>query len=152
MSNYRFKETQLRAWNKTTKKMHYRNTPATAFILGPSGFSVVEIDSVNFNIEGVLADETDSVLMTGVGLQDDDKKDIYEGDIVFMRRPTKKGLLPIGGVVNAKDFTFSVNSGVAQFMLGYSDKNIQVLGNVFENTDEELAAKLEELFKKYPLK
>ncbi len=152
MSNYRFKQTQLRAWNKTTKKMHYATTLGTAFIVSSTGFAVVDIDQTNYNIEGIFADDTDSVLMSGVGLKTDSGQDIYEGDVVFMRRPMKKGLLPIVGVVNAKDFTFSVNAGVAHFMLGYTDKAIQVIGNIFETTDADLAVKAEELMTKHPLK
>ncbi len=149
MSDYRFKVPQLRAWNKTTKKMHYSNASSTGFILGASGFSVVEIDSANFNVEGVLADDSDSVLMSGVGYRDKTNADIYEGDVVFMLRPLKRAKLPIAGIVQAKDFTYSVNSGVNHFAFDYRDADIQVLGNIFENTDEELAAKVEALMKEH---
>ena len=152
MKNYRFKEVKLRAYNKTAKKMFYSNQDGVAFINSKTGFSVVEIDLQNFNVEGVLADDEDSVLMNAVHFKDKHNNDIYEGDVVFFRRHIAKQLLPMVGVVMGKDFSYSINSGIEHFPMVYNDKDLEILGNIFENTDEELAKKAEEKISKYRTK
>lgn len=152
MKNYRFKHIELRAYNKTSKKMLFSHDESVAFAINSSGFSILSLDSEGNIYPETLGDDTDTVLMQGAGFKDHANNMIYEGDVVFMRRPTKKGLFPIIGVVNAKDFTFSVNSGINHYTLSYSDKDLQILGNIFETSDEALAKKGEDLLKKYEIK
>jgi uncharacterized phage protein (TIGR01671 family) len=154
MSNYRFNELSLRAWNKTEKKMYYSD--ANAIMIYKGGFTVMPIegegDARGIAIEKVVVSENDGVLMSGIGYRDKNANWIYEGDIVFMRRQTKKGLFPIIGLVQGRDFTFSVAQGRIHYSFDYADRDLEVLGNIFEHSDEELAKKSEELLKKYELK
>ena len=148
--NYRFRTPQFRVFNKTEKKMIYSNQEGVAFVLNSSGFSVLAIDKEGNTQSEALAQDENSVLMTGAGRRDDKNTDIYEGDVVFARKlMAGRQFLPICGIVNSKDFTFSFNSGVKHFIFDYSDKDILVLGNIFENTDDELAEKAKVLFEKY---
>jgi len=138
-SDYRFREIKLRVYNKETKKMVFSNREQVAFAINSKGFAVLDLDSEGNILPEPLGDETNSVLMQGSGHRDEKNNDIYEGDVVFMCRRTIKGWLPVVGVVNAKDFTFSVNSGLTHYTFDYADKNLYVLGNIFETSDEDLA-------------
>ncbi len=146
--NYRFKQIQLRAFNKDLKKMIYSDDPAVIFILNSKGFVTAKVTE-DGGIGEPLAQDENSVLMQGAGHKDYKNNPIYEGDVVFTRRPTKRGLFPIIGIVNSKDFTFTVNSGINHYVLAYEDKDTEILGNIFEHSDEELAKKGEELMAKY---
>lgn len=129
--------------------MIYSNQERVAFALNSGGFTVLDLD-LNGNIKpDPFGDEMNSVLMHGAGKKDDTHTDIYEGDVVFFCRRTVKGWLPVIGVVNSQDFTFCVNAGLARYTFDYADKNIYVLGNIFETSDEELAAKAKEKLDKY---
>ncbi len=151
-NNYRFKEIKLRAYNKTTKKMHYYNEQDIAFVINSTGFQILSLAENGTILPDGLGDDSNSVLMQGAGFRDDKSNDIYEGDLLFMRRQLKGKLVPIVGVVNAKDFSFAVSMGKVPFMLGYGDKNIEVLGNIFEHEDGELAQRTELMLKKFDVK
>lgn len=142
----------FRAWNKTTKKMYHSVKGDVAFILTKSGFAVTDFDSGNLNIETLHASDEDSVLMHGVNFRDKHGKWIYEGDLIFFKRRTHRGFIPVIGIVNRKDFTFGVNTINASFTFDYGDADLEVLGNIVENSDEELAALAEKLLKPFEKK
>jgi len=144
MSSYRFKEIKLRAFNKESKQMIYASRENIAFAINSKGFTILDLDEEGNIKSEPLGDETNSILMQYSGARDDKTTDIYEGDVVFFRRRTVKGWLPVVGVVNAKDFTYSVNSGLVHYIFDYADKNLMILGNIFETSDEELAKKAQE--------
>jgi YopX protein len=148
-NNYRFKEIKLRAYNKDTKKMHYYNEQGVAFAINSTGFQILSLDMNGAIYPDDLGNDSNSVLMQGAGVKDDKSNDIFEGDILFFRRQLKKKLVPVVGIVNARDHTFSVSMGKIPFMFAYGDKNVEVLGNIFEHSDEELASRTELKLKKY---
>ena len=60
--------------------------------------------------DGVLGDDSNSVLMQGVNFKDKSHTDIYEGDLLFLTVPMKRLLLPMVGIVGIKDFTYCINT------------------------------------------
>ncbi len=152
MSNYRFKNIQLRAFHREKKKMFYSCHSEFAFIINGANFQVLDLNKDGSLAESLYVNDTNSILMQGAGYRDKKNTDIYEGDVLFVRRPTPKGLFPIIGVVNGQDYTFTINSGLKRHMFDYSDKDVEVLGNDFQNSDEELAEKSEALLGKYQIK
>lgn len=129
--------------------MHYYNDEGIAFAINATGFTILSLSKEGAISPVTFGDDTNSVLMQGAGRRDDKGNEVYEGDILFFRRPTPKGLLPVIGVVNANDFTYSVNDSMVRYNFAYADKDIEVLGNIFQNTDEQLAKLVEEKLAKY---
>ena len=144
MSEARFGQIKLRAFVKSKKEMVYPNDQKS-ILIGGSSEAILEIDSPNI----VYASGDDVVIMKSTGWRDNKLTDIYEGDLLFSTRSLKGGVLPIVGVVNARDFSFAVNTGSGVFYFDYGDKNITVLGNIFENTDEELAERTRNILAKF---
>lgn len=130
--------------------MHYM-TDKKAFVLTGKSFEVMELDD-NGLAYACLGDDTNSVLMQGTNFRDDKLTDIYEGDVLFFRRYMNRVLLPMVGIVNAKDFSFCINSVVGQVSFGYQDKDIEVLGNIFQMSDEDLAKIVEKRFGEFAKK
>lgn len=151
--SYRFRESRFRIFNRETKKMYYSTESNLAFILSKDNFLVTRILEDGSMDPIPLADSSNSVWMEAAYWRDDFSTDMYEGDVVFTRRVMNgRQIFPICGIINAKDFTYSINSGVSRFTLDYGDKNTQVLGNIFQTSDEDLAAKAKDLFEKWPVK
>lgn len=132
---------KLRVWHKEKKIMY---NPETNFpvVLSGLGFNVLHDDEE-------LADEKNCVLMLGCNYVDKNGRDVFEGDLVYFKRRTARGFLPVVGVVARKDFTFNVVAHGISFQFDYADKEFEVLGNLFENTDAELATATENKLKHF---
>ncbi len=126
--------------------MHYVGA-TKAFLLTSNGF-----DIINLGEEGSLGDSDNSVLMQGTNFRDEKNTDIYEGDVLFFCRFMNGVRLPVVGIVNVKDFSFCINSVVGQMVFNYADKNLEVLGNIFEHSDEQLAKIVEGKIKSFEKK
>lgn len=152
LNNYRFREQRFRAWNKETKRMVYSFSSKIGFIFCGDGAAIVEVDDNGEFLNEHFGDDTNCVIMSWTGARDKSNKDIYEGDIVFVKRRVGRQFLPHVGIVNAKDFQYIVDSGKYKFPFEYTDSETEVIGNIFENTDEEMAKKAEELISKFSKK
>ena len=153
MSSFRFNEVSLRVWSKVGAKMHYISDGKSAILAHKNGFTLYPIggegENESVEMETPIADSSNGVLMHGIGYRDSKGEWIYEGDVLFMRRPMKAGLFPIVGLVQGRDLGFSVFQGRIHYGIEFSDKDLVVVGNIFEHSDEQLAAKTEELLKKF---
>lgn len=145
MKNARFDNVKLRAFVSSKKEMIYPNETKAIFI----GKSNMVLDLSKSVEEIVYSSGEDVTVMKFTGWRDVNLTDIYEGDLIFSTRSLKGGVIPIIGVVNSRDFSFAVNTGSGVFYFDYGDKNTVVVGNIFQNTDEELAAKTKELLEKF---
>lgn len=117
------REIKFRAWNN--KQMYY--SPDDVFVLDYSGWKLGEI-GYGWDVDGVSSDQ--GILMQFTGLIDKNKKEIYEGDICN----TRDGDLLICKDYN--EFIYTVlysedHSGLN----GYTQKDLEVIGNIYENPE-----------------
>ena len=118
---------KFRAWDKTLKRMIYPNNPNYQFILTDKGLSVDDLTFVDtaFNEKH---EDIDCEVMQSTGLEDKNRVEIYEGDIVsyilWLDGEKRKTIV---ANVSVDKFRFAVNEDI------YGD--IEVIGNIYENPE-----------------
>ena len=116
---------KFRAWDKTLKRMIYPNNPNYQFRLTGKGIEVDDLTFVDtaFNEKH---EDIDCEVMQYTGLEDKNRVEIYEGDIVsyilWLDGEKRKTI-----VANVDKFRFAVNEDI------YGD--IEVIGNIYENPE-----------------
>ena len=136
------REIKFRVWDKTTNTMFEdaKNTYITIeFFIG-----MVDINGIKLDYEN----ECEAVLMQYTGLKDKNIKKIYEGDILkeqtqsgFNYSVVKFGEIDISVSCEPKMCTcfyhyFSnFNDNRREVPLGNNLKNIEVIGNIYENPE-----------------
>lgn len=121
---------KFRAWDNENKEM----------------LKVQELDFKDTFYNGRLAirveqyndyfDLDDMILMQFIGLYDKNGKEIYEGDIVkFNLKSDSQGQPDIIGYIEYQTIfcAYRIMSFKGSFALDYNIKNIEVIGNVFDN-------------------
>ena len=120
------RDIKFRVYNPRDKKMHDDITGFEFFTNGD--LSGVFIDGVFFLIEEVY-------LMQYTGLKDKNGKEIYEGDILRI----KNSLIELEGEVifDTIDLAFEVydKENDCKEMLWYTNKEFEVIGNIYDNPD-----------------
>lgn len=120
------REIKFRAYNPRDKKIHYDITGIEIYENGK--MSGVFIDGAFFLTEEVN-------LMQYTGLKDKNGKEIYEGDILRI----KNSLIELEGEViwDTIDLSFEVydKENDCKEMLWYTNKEFEVLGNIYENPE-----------------
>lgn len=118
------REIKFRAWNEVEEKMLNWN----------------EFLDTNMKNTFIAPESTGLILMQYTGLKDKNGKEIYEGDIIFIKGETK--LLDIKGKVEYSN-TFAqfiiTNTGSivneTEPLGDYEEENIEVIGNIYDNPE-----------------
>ena len=118
------KEYKFRAWDSLAEKM----------------YSWTELLNQNLKNIFTIPEQCGYHLMQYTGLKDKNGKEIYEGDIIFIKGETK--LLDIKGKVEYSNtfaqFIITNTGSVANETepLGdYEEENIEVIGNIYDNPE-----------------
>ncbi len=85
--------------------------------------------------------------MQGLGRNATNGTELYQGDVIaYTRKPRRKEErpYPVVGIIAWKDGSYIINSGIVHWDLSPVDKDLELLGNVFEDTDENLAQRVQE--------
>lgn len=103
------REIKFRAWDKENKKM-------------------AQVSRIDFGPGGIKYLIDDSVLLEYTGLHDKNGREIYEGDVVKNE---------YGKVMEVQYDPRSAAFGVGDYYFGTigSGKTLEVIGNIFENTE-----------------
>lgn len=124
---------KFRVWNKNDKKMINWKTMYDASIF------------LNVGCQGIFIDERpEHIFMQCVGLPDKSSTLIYEGDIV--KNDIAKGVVKLGNPDFLKDsqcsmFYWEMTEWIDQTHFVFEDdvftefKNVEILGNVYENPE-----------------
>ena len=118
------KEYKFRAWDSLAEKM----------------YSWTELLNQNLKNIFTIPEQCGYHLMQYTGLKDKNGKEIYEGDIIFIKGETK--LLDIKGKVEYSN-TFAqfiiTNTGSivneTEPLGDYEEENIEVIGNIYDNPE-----------------
>ena len=116
---------KFRAWDKTMNMMIYQDDTEFEFRLTGKGIEVDDLTFVDtaFNEKH---EDIDCEVMQSTGLEDKNRVEIYEGDIVsyilWLDGEKRKTI-----VANVDKFRFAVNEDI------YGD--IEVIGNIYENPE-----------------
>jgi len=112
------REIKFRAWDPISKKM-----------IIPKEF--IQLDKLYigyFDESGYPKISEDFILMQYIGVNDKNKKEIYEGDVIVQKHGEIKG------VVRFRDGVFGVDTGKAFYPFA-AYKDIEVIGNIYENPE-----------------
>jgi uncharacterized phage protein (TIGR01671 family) len=138
------KEIKFRAWDKEVKTMYYevQNVYDAPYVPAKTADGEdAELGCYYSSFGGILRDEVMAV-MQYTGLKDKNGKEIYEGDIVNIANiydETNFGGLRTYEKLEVKYddfgwFPFIVPGGIDCSFV-YSDADVEVIGNVWENPD-----------------
>lgn len=131
------KEYKFRVWDKDTKRMH---------ICGEDIHDEIDFEqgtnkAFYYNLQngcGSLTENSTYILMQYTGLKDKNGKEIYEGDIVSFNLKTDAEGCPniIGYIEYQTTFSsFRIMSILGSFALDYNIKEIEVIGNIYDNPE-----------------
>ena len=112
------REIKFRAWDPISKKM-----------IIPKEF--IQLDKLYigyFDESGYPKISEDFILMQYTGVNDKNKKEIYEGDVIVQKHGEIKG------VVRFRDGVFGVDTGKAFYPFP-AYKDIEIIGNIHENPE-----------------
>ena len=131
------RDIKFRVWDKETKHMH---------ICGEDVHDEISFENETnkayyYNLQngcGSLREDSVYILMQYTGLKDKNGKEIYEGDIIFIKGETK--LLDIKGKVEYSNILAQfiiTNTGSivneAEPLGNYEEEDIEVIGNIYDN-------------------
>lgn len=125
------REIKFRAWHKKIKEMFY-DVQNSFHSLGDKDDNKTGYFPDYHGFNEVLKDKN-LILMQYTGLKDENKKDVYEGDIVQtddygLRQGIVKGGYSGGGVFNG----FYISS---DYLFTPEEQDLEVIGNVYENPE-----------------
>ena len=136
----KMRQIKFRGWDKNTKKMY-----KIGQITLERGIWNYEPDNREY-IGISIPYQPSFILMQYTGLKDKNGKEIYEGDIVFIKGDTK--LLEIKGKVEYNDswvqFVITNTGDIiseTEPLGDYEEEDLEIIGNIYEN--KELLKKLE---------
>ena len=133
------RDIKFRVWDKETKHMH---------ICGEDVHDEISFENETnkayyYNLQngcGSLREDSVYILMQYTGLKDKNGKEIYEGDIIFIKGETK--LLDIKGKVEYSNILAQfiiTNTGnivnEAESLGDYEEEDIEKIGNVYDNPE-----------------
>ena len=128
------REIKFRVWDKDCKRMHVcgDNTHDTIYFFEDNCACYYNLQ----NGEGSSPDGTGTYkLMQYTGLKDKNGKEIYEGDIISAYNRRIKG--PV--IFDKRGLAFGIPNGpneIYHFSMNFLEsKDIEVIGNIYENPD-----------------
>lgn len=143
------REIKFRGWDKYDKKMIYDLCQIDSFWHYYSYSNNTGLHFGKTGPDGVSEDFKNKYIMQYTGLKDKNSKEIYEGDILKERTPSgfnysvvKFGEINISGfscdpkmcTCFYHDFS-NFNDNWGEVALGNNLKNIEVIGNIYENPE-----------------
>ena len=133
------RDIKFRVWDKETKHMHICGED----IHDEISFENETNKAYYYNLQngcGSLREDSAYILMQYTGLKDKNGKDIYDGDIIFIKGETK--LLDIKGKVEYSNILAQfiiTNTGnivnEAEPLGDYEEEDIEKIGNVYDNPE-----------------
>lgn len=133
------RDIKFRVWDKETKHMHICGEDIHDGI----SFENETNKAYYYNLQngcGSLREDSAYILMQYTGLKDKNGKDIYEGDIIFIKGETK--LLDIKGKVEYSNILAQfiiTNTGSivneAEPLGDYEEEDVEKIGNVYDNPE-----------------
>ena len=125
------REIKFRIWDKENKKMFYKGVSPDRIYMGLDGKLYNGLNGQDFS--------DNFILMQYTGLKDKNGKEVYEGDIVRIKSCGDEYIDVVRFYIDG-DCQSCFRTG----MLGWHRDEIEVIGNIFENSELLTAKKVEQ--------